>query len=342
MALEINNLTVELCAGKDESGCINVVDSLFLSVDEGEVVSIVGESGSGKSFLGLSILKLNPQGVSRIVSGEIKIKCKSLGVESDILKLKPDELTDVRGKIISMIFQDPNTSLNPVMKIGEQITEAILTHKKISKKDAKDIAVKYLNYMNIDGLARFNSYPYELSGGMRQRVMIAMAMVLNPCFLIADEPTTALDVTTSLQVLKLIKEIKEKSNVGIIFITHDLTVARSISDRTYVFYAGQIMESGNTENIINNPAHPYTISLIKSIPSFSPDYIPKQKLFNISGYLTKDDFKKGKCRFYSRCFKRDGDCLNDIALRNFRDFESGGKYGRDVRCIKFNSGSGSK
>ena len=126
MALEINNLTVELCAGKDESGCINVVDSLFLSVDEGEVVSIVGESGSGKSFLGLSILKLNPQGVSRIVSGEIKIKCKSLGVESDILKLKPDELTDVRGKIISMIFQDPNTSLNPVMKIGEQITEAIL------------------------------------------------------------------------------------------------------------------------------------------------------------------------------------------------------------------------
>ncbi len=143
---------------------------------------------------------------------------------------------------------------------------------------------------------------------------------------------------SSLQVLKLIKEIKEKSNVGIIFITHDLTVARSISDRTYVFYAGQIMESGNTENIISNPAHPYTISLIKSIPSLSPDYVPKQKLFNISGYLTKDDFKNGKCRFYSRCFKRDDACLNDIALRNFRDSENAGKYGRDIRCIKFNSG----
>ncbi len=338
MSLEINNLTVELCADKHKhkGNCINVADSLFLSVNEGEVVSIVGESGSGKSFLGLSILRLNPQGVSKIISGEIKIKCKSQDKEIDILRLKPEELIGIRGRLISMIFQDPNTSLNPVMKIGEQITEAILAHKKVSKKSAKDTAIQYLNSMNIDGFARFGSYPYELSGGMRQRVMIAMAMVLNPCFLIADEPTTALDVTTSLQVLKLIKEIKEKSNIGVIFITHDLTVARSISDRTYVFYAGQIMESGNTENIINEPAHPYTVSLIKSIPSLSADYVPKQKLFTIPGFLTKDDFKKGKCRFYSRCFKRDDECLKDIALRNFKDLEKGGNGGRDVRCVKVN------
>ncbi|MHB8231839.1 MAG: ABC transporter ATP-binding protein [bacterium] len=325
MSLEIKNLTVELCAGN--YNCINVADSLFLTVNEGETVSIVGESGSGKSFLGLSILRLNPHGISKIISGEIKINCRSLNKEIDILKLKAEELTCVRGELISMIFQDPNTSLNPVMRIGDQITEAILAHKKVSKKEAKDTAISYLNAMNIDGKSRFGSYPYELSGGMRQRVMIAMAMVLNPCFLIADEPTTALDVTTSLQVLRLIENIKEKSNVGIIFITHDLTVARSISDRICVFYAGQVMESGNTKELIDNPAHPYTISLIKSIPSLSKDYTPKQRLFTIPGFLTKDDFHKGKCRFYSRCFKRDDDCLKDIPLSNFAG-------GRHVRCIK--------
>jgi oligopeptide/dipeptide ABC transporter ATP-binding protein len=325
MSLEIKNLTVELCAGSHS--CINVADSLFLTVNEGEAVSIVGESGSGKSFFGLSILRLNPPGVSKITSGEIKINCGQLNKEIDILQLKTEELTRVRGKLISMIFQDPNTSLNPVMRIGDQITEAIFAHKKVSKKEAKDTAISYLNSMNIDGKSRFGSYPYELSGGMRQRVMIAMAMVLNPCFLIADEPTTALDVTTSLQVLKLIADIKEKSKIGVIFITHDLTVARSISDRTYVFYAGQVMESGNTEELIDNPAHPYTVSLIKSVPSLSSDYAPKQRLFTIPGFLTKDDFNKGKCRFYSRCFKRGDDCLKDIPLSNL----SGGRH---VRCIK--------
>ena len=331
MSLEINNLTVELCADKHNDNCINVADSLFLTVDEGEVVSIVGESGSGKSFFGLSILRLNPPRISKITSGEIKIKCKSQDKEIDILKLKPEELMGVRGRLVSMIFQDPNTSLNPVMKIGEQITEAIIAHKKVSKKEAKDTVVSYLNSMNIDGKSRFGSYPYELSGGMRQRVMIAMAMVLEPCFLIADEPTTALDVTTSLQVLKLIEDIREKSNIGVIFITHDLTVARSVSDRTYVFYAGQVMESGNTEDLINNPAHPYTVSLIKSVPSLSSDYVPKQRLFTIPGFLTKDDFSKGKCRFYSRCFKKGEECLRDIPLSSFTD---GGKSVRDVRCVK--------
>ncbi len=325
MALDINNLTIELCAEK--SHCINVVDSLSLSVNEGETVSIVGESGSGKSFLGLSILRLNPPDISKIVSGGIRIKCKSQNEEIDMVKLNAGELAGVRGRLVSMIFQDPNTCLNPVMKIGDQITEAILAHKKVSKKEAESIAVLYLNSLNIDGKSRFRAYPYELSGGMRQRVMIAMAMVLNPCFLIADEPTTALDVTTSLQVLRLIENIKEKSGIGVIFITHDLTVAKSISDRTYVFYAGQVMESGNTEDLINNPVHPYTISLIKSVPSLSKEYVPKQRLFNIPGFLTGDDFNKGKCRFYSRCFKRNDECLRDIPLKVID-----GK--REVRCVK--------
>ena len=332
MSLEIKNFTVEL--RKDNASSINVTDDLYLKVDEGEVVSVVGESGSGKSFLGLSILRLNPSHISNIISGEVKIRCKSQNEEIDIMKLEPEKLIGVRGRLISMIFQDPNTSLNPVMKIGEQITEAILAHKKIPKKEAKDIAISYLDSMNIDGKSRFASYPYELSGGMRQRVMIAMAMVLNPCFLIADEPTTALDVTTSLQVLKLIGNIREKSNIGVIFITHDLTIAKSISDRTYVFYAGHVMESGNTEDLINNPMHPYTFSLIKSVPSLSADYVPKQKLFTIPGFLKKDDFSKGKCRFYSRCFKRDDECLRDIPLKSFTD---SGQEARYVRCIKVNN-----
>ncbi len=334
MSLEIRDLTVRLYSkkksGKAVDCCdgINVVDSFFLTVKEKEVVSIVGESGSGKSFLGLSILRLNPPVISKIIRGEIRVKCSSQKDKVDILKLKQRELTGARGRLISMIFQDPNTSLNPVMKIGEQITEAILAHRKVSKAEAKDIAIFYLDSMNIDGKFQFASYPYELSGGMRQRVMIAMAMVLNPCFLIADEPTTALDVTTSLQVLKLIKDIKERSNVGIIFITHDLTIAESISDMTCVFYAGQVMELGKTKELIENPIHPYTVSLIKSIPTLSVDYVPKQRLSTIPGFLTEDDFSDGKCRFYSRCFRRDKDCLKNIPLVHY------GADDRYVRCIK--------
>lgn len=329
MNLEIKNLTIRLYLKKRVGRYINVVDSVDLNVKGGEIAAVVGESGSGKSFLGLSILRLNPPNISKIVSGSVKIKCLEKKDELDIIRLYPKELPSVRGRLISMVFQDPNTSLNPVIKIGEQITEAIFAHEKIGKPLAKEIAISYLNRMNVDGRARFNSYPHELSGGMRQRVMIAMAMVLNPCFLIADEPTTALDVTTSLQVLSLIEKIRLESNLGVIFITHDLSIAKNISDKTYVFYAGQVMECGKTEEIIDNPLHPYTVSLIKSVPSLSKDYMPGQKLFTIPGYLTNDDFMPGKCRFYSRCFKRDKDCLQNIPL-SLNKINSE----RFVRCIK--------
>lgn len=345
MGLEIEDLTVKLfpsenhsknnTGGGSRSAGINVVDSVSISVNEGETVSIVGESGSGKSFLGLSILGLNPPEVSRIVSGKINLRCPAAENENggtlDLLKLKGDDAARFRGRLVSMIFQDPNASLNPVMRIGSQITEAILAHKNVSKQEAKRMAISYLDSMNIDGKSRFNSYPYEMSGGMRQRVMIAMAMVLNPCLLIADEPTTALDVTTSLQVLGLIEKIKEDYGVGIMFITHDLTIARSISDRTFVFYAGQVMESGIASELIDNPVHPYTSALIKSIPSFSRDYKPGSRLPAIQGFLTKDDFIPGKCRFYSRCSIKDENCLTDVPLKTWKS-ERGGF--RQARCLK--------
>ncbi len=328
MNLEIKDLTVRLYPKKYAGGYINVIDSVDLYVNGGEIAAVVGESGSGKSFLGLSIMRLNPPDVSEVVSGFVKIRCPAEKEALDIIRLNPKNLPSVRGRLVSIVFQDPNTSLNPVIKIGEQITEAIFAHKKIGKPEAKEIAISYLNRMNIDGKARFNAYPHELSGGIRQRVMIAMAMVLNPCFLIADEPTTALDVTTSLQVLSLIEKIKLESNLGIIFITHDLSIAKNISDKIYVFYAGQVMESGKTEEIMDNPLHPYTVSLINSVPSLAADYMPKQKLFTIPGYLTRDDFSEGKCRFYARCFKRDENCLKNIPLNGI----SGERF---VRCVKW-------
>ncbi len=335
MSLDIKDLTVRLYSGGEKESFINVVRSVDLGVENGKIAAIVGESGSGKSMLGLSVLRLNPPVVSKIVSGSVKIKCPAENPNSedmnkegvDVLRLPLKDLPSVRGRLVSMIFQDPNTSLNPVMRIGDQITEAILAHKNINKKEARETAVSYLNYMKIDGASRFNSYPHELSGGQRQRVMIAMALVLHPCFLIADEPTTALDITTTMQVLKLLEKIRNESNIGIIFITHDLGIARNIADSIYVFYAGEVMEYGKTEEVISMPAHPYTISLIKSVPGASRGYRPKERLSPIPGYLEKTDFSETRCRFYPRCFKKDFACLNIIPLREVSP-------GRFARCVK--------
>ena len=331
MSLIVDGLTVKLYTNLKKKEFFNVADSVSFSVQNGEVIAIVGESGSGKSFLGLSLMRLNPPYISEISSGNIYVSYHQENSEKiNIAKLKENKLSDVRGRLISMIFQDPNVSLNPVIKIGDQIIEAILAHKKMKKKDAADIAINYLELMRIDGKARFNSYPHELSGGMRQRVMIAMAMVLNPAVLVADEPTTALDVRTSLQVLALIEKMRVEKNVSVIFISHDLSIARNISDKTIVFYAGQIMEYGKTEDIINNPVHPYTISLIKSVPALSKDYVPREKLFVIPGSLSQNDFKSGKCRFYNRCFKKTDECLNEISLLKLNVKLNGERF---ARCI---------
>jgi oligopeptide/dipeptide ABC transporter ATP-binding protein len=326
MSLIINDLTVKLYTDFKKKEFFNVADSVSFGVQNGEIIAVVGESGSGKSFLGLSLMRLNPPYISEISSGSILISDSGGFEKVDIVKLKENQLSGVRGRLISMIFQDPNVSLNPVIKIGEQIVEAILAHKKMKKKDACDVAIHYLELMRIDGKARFNSYPHELSGGMRQRVMIAMAMVLEPAVLVADEPTTALDVKTSLQVLALIEKMRFEKNVSVLFITHDLSIARNISDKTIVFYAGQIMEYGSTEDIINNPMHPYSISLTKSVPGLSKDYAPRERLFVIPGTLSQSDFKSGKCRFYNRCFKKTKECLNEIPLLKLSS-------GRFARCV---------
>ncbi len=326
MSLIINDLTVKLYTDFKKKEFFNVADSVSFGVQNGEIIAVVGESGSGKSFLGLSLMRLNPPYISEISSGSILISDSGGFEKVDIVKLKENQLSGVRGRLISMIFQDPNVSLNPVIKIGEQIVEAILAHKKMKKKDACDVAIHYLELMRIDGKARFNSYPHELSGGMRQRVMIAMAMVLEPAVLVADEPTTALDVKTSLQVLALIEKMRFEKNVSVLFITHDLSIARNISDKTIVFYAGQIMEYGSTEDIINNPMHPYSISLTKSVHGLSKDYAPRERLFVIPGTLSQSDFKSGKCRFYNRCFKKTKECLNEIPLLKLSS-------GRFARCV---------
>ena len=329
MSLIINDLTVKLYTDFKKKEFFNVADSVSFGVQNGEIIAVVGESGSGKSFLGLSLMRLNPPYISEISSGSILISDSGGFEKVDIVKLKENQLSGVRGRLISMIFQDPNVSLNPVIKIGEQIVEAILAHKKMKKKDACDVAIHYLELMRIDGKARFNSYPHELSGGMRQRVMIAMAMVLEPAVLVADEPTTALDVKTSLQVLALIEKMRFEKNVSVLFITHDLSIARNISDKTIVFYAGQIMEYGSTEDIINNPMHPYSISLTKSVHGLSKDYAPRERLFVIPGTLSQSDFKSGKCRFYNRCFKKTKECLNEIPLLKL----SSGRFARCVNII---------
>ncbi len=326
MSLIIDDLTVKLYTDFKKKEFFNVADSVSFTIQNGEIMAVVGESGSGKSFLGLSLMRLNPPYISEISSGSILISDSGSSEKIDIVKLKENQLSGVRGRLISMIFQDPNVSLNPVIKIGDQIVEAILAHKKMKKKDACDIAIHYLELMRIDGKARFNSYPHELSGGMRQRVMIAMAMVLEPAVLVADEPTTALDVKTSLQVLALIEKMRFEKNVSVLFITHDLSIARNISDKTIVFYAGQIMEYGLTEDIITNPAHPYSISLTKSVPGLSRDYAPRERLFVIPGSLSQSDFKSGKCRFYNRCFKKTERCLTEIPLLKLSS-------GRFARCV---------
>lgn len=248
-----------------DDGAIPAVDHISFSLKEGEILGIVGESGCGKSVTSLSIMGLVPSPPGKITSGEILLDGK------DLTKLSQKEMRKIRGQEIAMIFQEPMTSLNPLFTIGNQLTEAILIHHKSwSKKKASARAVEM---MKLVGLPRaeelLKEYPHQLSGGMRQRVMIAMALVCDPKILIADEPTTALDVTIQAQILELMKEIQKKSNTSIIFITHDLGVVANVADRVAVMYAGQIVEYGTVEDIFYNPKHPYTWGLLGSMPDLN-------------------------------------------------------------------------
>lgn len=276
------------------AGEVKAVRGVTFDVAEGEVLAIVGESGCGKSVTAQTIMKLNPMPPARIVQGEIQLGDK------DIVKASEKEMMTIRGKDVSMIFQDPMTCLNPTMTVGKQLTEAIRHHQKLSKEDAHKESIRLLNLVKIPNPEqRSKQYPHEFSGGMRQRVMIAMALSCAPKLLIADEPTTALDVTIQAQIMDLLQEIKEKTNTAIILITHDLGVVASMADRVAVMYAGKIVEIGTAEDIFYRSSHPYTRALLKSLPTTEMDR--SVRLVSIAG--TPPDLLNPPvgCGFASRC-----------------------------------------
>ena len=278
-----------------DEGTVTAVDGVSFTVDKGEVVGIVGESGCGKSVTNLSILGLLPKPQGRIAAGSVKFEGREL------VGLSENELRQVRGNNIAMIFQDPMTSLNPYLKVEEQLAEVVRLHLGLSQKAAVARAVELLERVGIsDAANRIKSYPHEFSGGMRQRVMIAMALLCDPEVLIADEPTTALDVTIQAQILELLKELRAERGMGIILITHDLGVVAGMCDRVIVMYAGRIVEEAPTHELYANPQHPYTQALLKSVPRL--DEAMHETLFSIEGLPPRLD--KGPftgCTFAPRC-----------------------------------------
>lgn len=289
--LEVNSLQTTFFT---DGGEIPAVDHVDFHIKEGEILGIVGESGCGKSVTSLSVMGLVPNPPGKVVGGEVLYKGKNL------LDMSDKQMRQIRGNEIAMIFQEPMTSLNPVFTIGSQMVEAILIHqKKMSKKQAKERAIELLTLV---GLARakemMHEYPHQLSGGMRQRVMIAMALVCDPEVLIADEPTTALDVTTQAQILKLMKSLNERLQTAIMLITHDLGVVAETCERIIVMYAGQVIEEASVQTIFDNPQHPYTQGLIKSVPDIRRK---EERLHSITGNVPVPGSVKKGCKFAARC-----------------------------------------
>lgn len=286
--LEIKNLSIEYAT---DDGINKAVNNLNLKIREGETLGFVGETGAGKTTTALGIMRLVPNPPGRIVSGEIYFEGENL------LEKDEKEMREIRGNKISMIFQDPMTSLNPIMTVGEQIEEVISLHEDLSKEQLRKRAEEMLETVGIRK-ERFDDYPHEFSGGMKQRVVIAMGLACNPKLIIADEPTTALDVTIQAQVLELMKELKVKFNTSMLLITHDLGVVAETCDYVSIMYAGSSLEYGSVDRIYNNPLHPYTIGLFNSIPSLDED---KDKLDVIPGLPPDPSNLPTGCRFHPRC-----------------------------------------
>jgi len=279
-----------------DEGVSPAVDGVDYSVNKGETLGVVGESGCGKSVTALSILRLIPEPPGKIVAGDIRFEGQSL------LKLTPHEMRKIRGNKISMIFQEPMTSLNPVYTIGNQISETLTLHQGLTKKEALERSVEMLRLVGIPSPARrVAEYPHQLSGGMRQRAMIAMALACNPSLLIADEPSTALDVTIQAQILDLMVSLKEELNTAIILITHDLGVVAESAARVVVMYAGKVVEESDVYQIFEAPLHPYTEGLLRSIPRIDLSAKKKQRLQEIAGVVPIPSRLPKGCHFHPRC-----------------------------------------
>ena len=313
--LEVKDLTT--CFTGDYGKTISA-DHVSFYVDEGEVVCLVGESGCGKSVTALSIMGLLGKG-GDVIDGSVLFDGK------DILSMTDKELDDIRGNEITMIFQDPLTSLNPVFTVGNQITESIRTHMKLSRASARARAEKLLSMVGMpDAHAAMKKYPHTLSGGMRQRAMIAMAIACNPRLLIADEPTTALDVTIQAQIMELLKNLRKNTGMSMILITHDIGLVANMADRVMVMYAGQIIEQAPSKEIFKSPGHPYTKALLATVPTIRDD--ADRKLVSIPGIVPENYGNIKGCRFADRCRFRRPECD-----RIQEEHEAG--PGHTVRCI---------
>jgi peptide/nickel transport system ATP-binding protein len=327
--LQLNNLVTEF---DTDEGRVRAVDGVSFSLNAGETLGIVGESGCGKSVTAQSIMRLLPQPMGQIVSGEILFQGQ------DLAALSLEQMRKIRGAKIGMVFQEPMTALNPVHTIGRQLAEVLLLHKKISKQDALRQSVEMLDKVGIPSPdIRMGEFPHQLSGGMHQRVVIAMALACQPQLLIADEPTTALDVTIQAQILELIRDLQRDMGMAVILITHDLGVIAETSKNVVVMYAGKVAEAGTVHEIFDRPSHPYTQGLLASIPRL--DTPPKSKLAIIPGMVPGlMDLPKG-CRFENRCAHRRDACLvaqppmehitqtHRLACYRWREIEASGAAG---------------
>ena len=318
--LEIRDLTIHYVT---EDGTVRAVNNMSLEIAEGETLGLVGETGAGKTTTALGILQIVPDPPGKIIGGEIIFEGENL------LNKSAQEMRDIRGNQISMIFQDPMTALNPVLTIGDQISEVLELHRGVSKKESLKQAQEILEKVGIPG-TRHNEYPHQFSGGMRQRVVIAIALACNPNLLIADEPTTALDVTIQAQVLTLMKELKTEFNTSMLLITHDLGVVADVCDRVAIMYAGNIVESTTKENLYTEPKHPYTVGLFGSIPSPDAD---EERLTPIEGLMPDPSNLPTGCTFHPRCPKAMPEC-SDVEPESVEV-----TLGHYVKCLLYSQGN---